>query len=262
MVCFTDFVMADTPLVVCVSQLGKFAGSVGFKRKDDNDREQTFHNRKRDLCDGKDAHKGGDGRCYAAFCAGMRKTKLHACNAVGEQISQSGCQENGNRFVDLVFPAKTVNAVAQKRTSNRHREGVRTQGGQTAVCEQQRLKQQNDDADDAHRSRTEQNRTQAGAGRMRAGAGDARQLQGGKHKGVRTCHCENQQGLAVLGNRLFDGDKSGSQKWQTQRAPRNRVSHRKIPFHDVHCAGAGWHRKEQCGGNAEGEQTFFTFFHG
>ncbi len=143
-----------------------------------------------------------------------------------------------------------------------HREGVGAQGGQTAVCQQQRLEQQHDDADDAHGRGTEQQRTQTGAGGVRARAGHAWNLQRGQHKGISARHCQNQQSFAVLRDGFFDGEKSCHQKRQTQRTPDNRVSHRQIPLHDVHGAGAGWQSKQHRRSQAQGEQAFFTFLHG
>ena len=102
----------------------------------------------------------------------MCKTKLHAGDTVGEQVAQTGCKEDTDRFIDFQLSAKAVDAIAEERTGNRHREGVGAQSGQTAVCQQQRLEEQNNDADDAHGRRSKQDGTQTGAGRMGAGAGD------------------------------------------------------------------------------------------
>ena len=148
----TDFVMESSSLILCgclILGIGKFAqltGSIGLQRKDNNDRQQTFDDSQWDLGNSKDAHEGADGCHHAAFGSRMCKTKLHAGDTVGEQVAQTGCKEDTDRFIDFQLSAKAVDAIAEERTGNRHREGVGAQSGQTAVCQQQRLEEQNNDA--------------------------------------------------------------------------------------------------------------------
>ena len=192
----------------------------------------------------------------------MGQTKLDAGDAVGEQVAQAGSQKDRNRFVDVELAAQAKDAVADKRPGNRHREGVGAQRGQPAVCQQQRLEQQHDDADYAHRAGAKQDGAQPCPGGVGAGAGDAGDLEGGEHKGIGAGHRQDQQRLAVLGHRPFNGDQARGQKGQAQRAPGHRVTDGQIALHDVHCAGAGRHGKQQGRGAAEGEQSFFVFLHG
>ena len=109
------------------------------------------------------------------------------CDALPCKQITNGCsQENPHLPVDFQLLAELINAKGDEGTGNRHGEGVGTQSGETAGGTQNRLEQQNNDAQNGNCSRSKENGTQAGAGHMRAAAGDGGDLQRGndEHKGT------------------------------------------------------------------------------
>ena len=103
-------------------------------------------------------------------------------NSTKSKIQTVSYREYGNCAVDFAFSADLIDGEGHTGAGNGHGEGIGAQSGKTAVSQQDRLEDQDDNAKDADGAGPEENGAQARTGHMRAAPGDRGDFKGRNYK--------------------------------------------------------------------------------
>ena len=127
--------------------------------------------------------------------------------------------------------------------------------------QQNRLEQQDNQAQHRHGSGPEQNCAETGAGGMAGGAGHAGELEGRQQEAVCACHSQQQQGFAVGFHDFADTGDAQNHEGQANHAPDHAVAQGQIALHDVHGSGGDGQTEGRGQNQGQAEQTAFHGFH-